>query len=92
MLDERLDYLENPDRYEQSKKENVNHPDHYKVQDGDGNELECIDLIEMLGLGFNTGNALKYLWRAGRKDPGKVKEDLKKAVFYLTREIDNLSK
>jgi len=68
------------------QKEMVNHPAHYIVE-LDGKKYECIDVIESWGLSFNTGNALKYIWRAGRKDKSKTKEDLKKAVFYLEREI-----
>jgi hypothetical protein len=65
----------------------VNHPSHYAV-----NGLECIDVIESLGLGFHLGNALKYLWRAGRKDKAKTVEDLKKARFYIDREIARLER
>lgn len=65
----------------------VNHPPHYKVAG-----VECLDVIEALGLGFNLGNALKYLWRAGRKDPAKLVEDLKKSRFYIDREIARLER
>jgi hypothetical protein len=58
----------------------VNHPDHYN-QFG----IECIDVIEGLGLGFHLGSALKYIWRADSK--GAAIEDLEKAVWYLQREI-----
>lgn len=61
--------------------EQVNHPDHYQAGD-----YECIDVIEALGLGFNLGNAFKYIWRAGRK--GDATEDLKKAIVYLEREVN----
>lgn len=67
----------------------VNHPSHY-TEGG----VEPIDLIESQGLNFNRGNVVKYVVRAGRKkSKGKtllVKEleDLKKARFYLQREID----
>lgn len=62
---------------------NVNNPPHYK----DGG-IETIDFIEAKQLGFNTGNAVKYISRAGKKDPTKYTEDLRKAVWYLWREID----
>ena len=52
--------------------------------------IECIDVIEALGLGFHLGNALKYLWRAGHK--GDALEDLRKARWYLEREIARLER
>lgn len=58
----------------------VNHPSHYT----DG-KYECIDFIESWGLGFHLGNAIKYITRAGKKDPAKEKEDLEKALWYLRR-------
>ncbi len=61
--------------------DNVNHPAHYK-----GNGLESIQVIEAFDLGFHLGNAIKYILRAGKK--GDCVEDLKKAVWYLQREID----
>lgn len=63
----------------------VNHPSHYT----DGN-IEVIDFIEDKKLGFNTGNSVKYIARAGKKDPNKTIEDLKKARWYLDREIGRL--
>lgn len=60
----------------------VNHPSHYT----DG-KIEVIDFIEDKGLNFHRGNAVKYIARAGKKDPAKEVEDLKKAVWYLNREI-----
>lgn len=63
----------------------VNHPSHYTS----GN-IETIDFIEDKGLGFHLGNAVKYITRAGKKDPTKTVEDLEKAVWYLTREIERL--
>ena len=67
----------------------VNHPAHFT-----GGAIECIDAIEAAdyGPGFNRGNAMKYLWRAGKKDPAKELEDLKKAQWYLNREIERLEK
>lgn len=59
----------------------VNHPPHYQGANG----LEAIDVIEAFGLGFCLGNTIKYLLRAGRK--GDTVEDLKKARWYLDREI-----
>lgn len=62
--------------------DNVNHPAHYT----DGN-IEVIDFIEDKKLGYHLGNAVKYIARAGKKDPDKYVEDLQKAVWYLQREI-----
>lgn len=69
-------------------KENVNHPQHYGGKD---NPYEAIKVIEAWDLGFNLGNVVKYLSRAGKKS-NNILEDLKKASWYLNREIDNLSK
>lgn len=60
--------------------DNVNHPAHYQ-----GNGMQAIDVIESFGLGFNLGCAVKYLLRAGRK--GDAKEDLRKALWYIERQI-----
>lgn len=65
--------------------DNVNHPSHYT----DG-KIEVIDFIEDKGLNFHRGNAVKYIARAGKKEPAKEIEDLEKAVWYLQREIEKL--
>lgn len=64
----------------------VNHPSHYT----DG-KIEVIDFIEDKKLGFHLGNAVKYIARAGKKDPNKEIEDLKKAIWYINRRIANIS-
>lgn len=64
----------------------VNHPSHYNK-----GKIECIEFLEDQGLGFHLGNAIKYLVRAGAKDPAKVIEDLKKAVWYIERKIELLT-
>jgi hypothetical protein len=64
----------------------VNHPAHYA--EGWSNGAEVIDITE--NLNFNLGNAVKYIARAGRKDPAKLIEDLRKAEWYLGREIARL--
>jgi hypothetical protein len=70
-----------------AKRDNVNHPEHYKSASG----IECIDVIESLGLGFATGNAMKYLFRAGVKGgPEREIEDLKKAAWYIQRRLSEL--
>lgn len=58
----------------------VNHPPHYTSHPSG---VECIQITEWMG--FNLGNALKYIWRADLK--GNVLEDLEKAAFYVNREI-----
>ena len=69
--------------------EAVDHPAHYGGKD---DLYEAIKIIEALGFNFNLGSCFKYLARAGKKDPTKLVEDLKKAAFYLNREIENQSK
>ena len=65
----------------------VNQPAHYTT-----GKIECIDFIEDKKLDFHTGNALKYITRAGIKDRNKEIEDLQKAIWYLNRKIENLKK
>lgn len=62
------------------RKDPVNHPAHY-VAGG----IEAIDVIEQFGLGFHLGNVVKYVLRSDRK--GAPVEDLKKARWFLDREI-----
>ena len=65
----------------------INHPTHY-CRHPSG--VECITITEHHN--FCIGHAIKYLWRAGLKDAtlkGQV-EDLKKALWYITREIQRL--
>ena len=63
----------------------VNRPAHYT----DG-KIEVIDFIEDKNLGFCLGNAIKYIARAGKKDPTKEIEDLNKAKWYIERRIKEL--
>lgn len=65
----------------------VNHPKHYTSHPS---KIECIQVTEHLN--FCIGNAIKYLWRAGLKDNNSDIQDLKKAVWYIEREIARLSK
>ena len=67
--------------------DNVNHPAHYTF-----GQIEVIDFIEDKHLGFHLGNAVKYISRAGRKDPAKTIEDLRKAAWYLNRQIERLER
>lgn len=68
-------------------REAVNHPAHYNM-----GSIEVIDALEAWDLGFCLGNAVKYIARAGKKDPAKTIEDLKKARWYLDHEIARLEK
>lgn len=80
--------------------DNVNHPAHYNSHPSG---VECITITEHMN--FNVGNAIKYLWRAGIKvcHPRDISEeadrtrkshleDLKKAAWYINREIERLQK
>jgi len=64
--------------------DNVNHPRHYTEHPSG---VECIQITEHMS--FNLGNAVKYIWRADLK--GNQIEDLKKAVWYINREIQRIS-
>lgn len=71
----------------QEPTEQVDHPAHYGGAD---DPYEAIKVIEAWGLGFCLGNTLKYISRAGKKGPkSQLVEDLKKARWYLDREISN---
>jgi hypothetical protein len=63
----------------------VNHPSHYN-----SGKFEVIEVIEDQNLNFHLGNAVKYICRAGKKDPKKTVEDLNKAVWYIKRHIETL--
>ncbi|AXQ61312.1 thymidylate kinase [Streptomyces phage LibertyBell] len=62
----------------------INHPKHYTSYRG----VEVIDLTEQMN--FNRGNAVKYIARAGLKNPDTEVEDLQKALWYIRREIDRI--
>jgi len=72
-------------RLESKKDEMVDHPNHYG---GEDNPYEAIKVIEAWGLGFNLGNSVKYISRAGKKLD--ILEDLQKASWYINREINKL--
>lgn len=78
LKDNSIEILENAD--------SISHPSHYA--NGWSNSAEVIDLTEHLS--FCAGNVVKYVCRAGRKDPVKHVEDLKKARWYLDREIERI--
>ena len=67
------------------KQDAVNHPSHYTF-----GRYEVLDVIEDWGLNYHRGCVVKYIARAGRKDPSKELEDLQKARFYLDREIKQM--
>lgn len=69
----------------QGEKEMINHPSHYNK-----GKFEAIDVIEDWKLNFNLGNTVKYISRAGHKD--NIIQDLKKALWYLDREIKRLER
>ena len=69
--------------FEIEEKEMINHPAHYNM-----GKYEAIDVIEDWGLGFNLGNVVKYISRAGHKDD--ILQDLKKSLWYLQREIQRI--
>lgn len=64
--------------------ENVDHPAHY----GGDSVYETIKVIDAWELDFCLGNAVKYISRAGKKDPEKRIEDLRKAIWYIQHEIE----
>lgn len=78
LKDNTIEIVENSD--------SVSHPSHYA--EGWSNGAEVIDLTEHLS--FCAGNIVKYVCRAGRKDPGKHVEDLEKARWYIDREIERV--
>jgi len=65
----------------------IDHPKHYN-----SGQFEVIDIIEDWKLDFCLGNAIKYISRAGLKDPNKETEDLRKAIWYINRKIKQLEK
>lgn len=63
----------------------VNHPKHYTAHPSG---VECIQITEHMG--FCLGNAVKYIWRADLKHDAI--EDLRKAAWYIEREIERRTK
>jgi hypothetical protein len=63
----------------------VNHPPHYKSHPSG---IECIQIVEHMP--FNLGSAVKYIWR--NEEKGNQIQDLKKAKWYIQREIERLEK
>lgn len=67
--------------------EKIDHPSHYN-QHPSG--VEAIVICEHMG--FNIGNAIKYLFRAGHKDATPTDDDLRKSIWYIERERQRLAK
>lgn len=67
--------------------EKVDHPKHYNDHPSG---VECITVIEHMS--FNLGNAVKYIWRNGIKPGEKAEDDLRKAIWYIQREIERVHK
>lgn len=65
-------------------KSDINHPSYY----GGDTTYEAVKVIKAWGLNFNRGNVLKYVCRAGEKDPTEEIKDLEKARWYLNAEIE----
>ena len=63
----------------------VNHPPHYTAHPSG---VECIQITEHMN--FCIGNAIKYLWRAD--DKNDAIEDMRKAIWYINREIERRTK
>lgn len=70
---------------EEMRGDAVEHPPHYTAHPSG---VECIQITEHMN--FCLGNAVKYVWRAGLK--GEALEDLRKAIWYLEREIDRIER
>ena len=63
----------------------INHPPHYTR-----GSIEVWDFVRDQQLNYHRGNAIKYICRAGFKDPSKEMEDIKKAIHYLENELSHL--
>ena len=72
-----------------NSKDNVNHPSFYG---GEQNPYEVIKVIDNWNLNFCLGNALKYISRAGKKNPETEVEDLQKAIWYINHHIEIIKK
>lgn len=70
----------------QTPDNSVDHPSYYN-----SGSIEAIEVIDDWDLGFCLGNAVKYIARAGKKNPEKKIEDLEKAIWYIQHEIEKVS-
>jgi Protein of unknwon function (DUF3310) len=71
--------------WKEKMKETVSNPAHYTF-----GKIEVIEALEDWSLDFHKANAVKYIVRAGKKDPNTEVEDLEKAIWYLRRKIEVL--
>lgn len=83
-----LSFFQNPCECENSTvNDPVNHPAHYTT-----GKIEVIDFIDDKELTYCLGNAVKYIARAGKKNPDKTVEDLQKAAWYINHEIERMER
>lgn len=84
--------MSTPEKFPPAKVDLVNHPPHYTSSEAQcshcGQDIECIDVTRHMG--FNLGNAVKYIWREAIK--GSAIQDLKKALWYIQDEINKREK
>ena len=78
-------FVSTPDSDANPVNDPVNHPSHYTK-----GKIEVADFIADQKLNFDRGNAVKYVCRAGSKDPDKEIQDLEKAIWYINHEIKTL--
>jgi len=74
---------------DKTKIEKIDHPSHYGGAD---NPYEVIKVIEAWELDFHLGNSVKYIARCGKKNSEPELDDLKKAIWYINRKIEQLEK
>lgn len=79
------EYRNRPWLWDDGENDPVNHPSHYTK-----GKIEVADFIADQKLNFDRGNAIKYVCRAGSKDPDKEIQDLEKAIWYIEHEIKML--
>ena len=79
------EYTTRPFLWSDGENDPVNHPSHYTK-----GKIEVADFIADQKLNFDRGNAVKYVCRAGSKDPDKEIQDLEKAIWYINHEIKML--
>lgn len=79
-------YNTRPDLWNDGENDPVNSPSYYTK-----GKIEVADFIADQKLNFDRGNAVKYVCRAGSKDPEKEIQDLEKAIWYINHEIKTLT-
>jgi hypothetical protein len=76
-------YSTQEEYYQNLEHDPVKHPSHYTSHPS---HVECIEITRHMN--FNLGNVIKYIWRAGLKDETVTIQDLEKAHWYLSDEIN----